>query len=119
MCSSARLPGWPPEIAADLEEGASRDIRDLQAQLERNVEKHEGRTGSDRATSEALLRVLRDNRLTAILDPGFNIDQLFGVRVETAPTKRVANTESVALPPTAANDPALAPRTSRRIVIDY
>lgn len=86
----ARHASWPAEIRAELEAGAERDIRHLQAQLERNVAQQQGRTGSDRATVELMLRIVRENRLTAILDPGFDLERLFApAGVAPEPSKRI------------------------------
>lgn len=114
----ARHPGWPSEIATELERGAANDIRDLQAQLERLVRSAPtARGGSDRDTVEAQLRVLRENSFTAILDPGFDLDRLFRV-VGADSSEDSMNPSPVVEGSPSSPDPAPA-RTPRRVIPNF
>lgn len=71
----ARHAGFPAQIQQALSESVERDVRRLQRELEDAVTQP-GRS-TIRTSAERLLRVVRSNSLTAILDPGFPLDTLF------------------------------------------
>jgi hypothetical protein len=66
----ANHPGLPTEIQKPLRDSAARDIHTLQAELERAMTSGANRSGSDRAHTEAMLKLVRDNSFVAILTPG-------------------------------------------------
>lgn len=66
----ANHPGLPAEIQKPLYDSAARDIRTLQAELERAMTSASSRSGSDRAHTESMLKLVRDNSFVAILTPG-------------------------------------------------
>ncbi len=71
----ARHPSFPEKIRSQLVAQAERDIRSLQAQLEEDaVNVVAASSASSRPQREATLRLIRDNALTAVLDPNFSLD---------------------------------------------
>lgn len=71
----ARHPSFPPRIREQLVAQAEEDVRNLQAQLEENaVNVVAVSSASHRPQREATLRLIRDNALTAVLDPLFSLD---------------------------------------------
>lgn len=71
----ARHPGLPEEVRKQLTMQAESDIRSLQAQLETEATHVVAvSSSSNRPQREATLRLIRDNALTAVLEPGFSLD---------------------------------------------
>lgn len=71
----ARHPSFPDSIREALVTQATADIRNLQAQLEDDAANVVAvSSASNRPQREATLRLIRDNSLTAVLDPGFTLD---------------------------------------------
>jgi len=71
----ARHPSFPDNIRDALVTQATADIRNLQAQLEEDAANVVAvSSASNRPQREATLRLIRDNALTAVLDPGFSLD---------------------------------------------
>lgn len=61
-------PGLPTEVSEALSEQTSNDITALQEELEKNVLSAAQGSVSSRARNEQLLALIRQNRLTAVLD---------------------------------------------------
>lgn len=71
----ARHPSFPEKIRNQLIEQATTDIKSLQAQLEDDATNMVSLgSASMRPQREATLRLIRDNALTAVLDPNFSFD---------------------------------------------
>lgn len=71
----ARHASFPEKIRNELVAQAEKDIRGLQAQLEENALNVVAvSSASSRPQREATLRLIRDNALTAVLDPNFSLD---------------------------------------------
>ncbi|OBJ70991.1 hypothetical protein [Mycobacterium sp. 1274756.6] len=105
----AQHPGLPEQLREPLYDGVASDIRRLQTELEEAITTPARNAIS--AGRERLLRVVRDNSLTAILGPGFPLESLFA-----AATARSAPPAAAAPPPTAA-PPTTARRNNRRRVL--
>ncbi len=81
----ARHPSLPATISKQLVTQAETDIRSLQRQLEEGAQ-HAASSGSSvgRTEKEAILRLYRDNALTAVLDAGFSLDGVNDREVQRA-----------------------------------
>lgn len=113
----ARHPAFPSEIREQLLLQAEQDVRSLQSQLESNLARGQfSKSSSTRPQQEAMLSLIRNNSLTAVLDAGFQLDDTVtdseirraaaesdveagGVLVEVAlvplrPRRRIFNEES-------------------------
>ncbi|MEV3987811.1 hypothetical protein AB0J57_02770 [Streptomyces sp. NPDC049837] len=105
----ARHPGLPERLREQLTELVDRQVPELQAQLERNLEETARAEGADAYWVEQRRRTLRDNSLTGVLaqDPA-------------APSSPAppSSPSAPARPPADAwaYDPAAAPR--RRVITD-
>lgn len=69
----ARLSAHPPGIRTILEDDLRTTVTRLQKDLEDNLRKQTDRARIDHSTQETLLRVVRENPLTAILN--YQVDQ--------------------------------------------
>jgi hypothetical protein len=67
----ASHPALPAELSEALTKQAREDIEKLQAQLETNVMRASQGSVSSRARNERLLALVRQNKLTAVLDPNY------------------------------------------------
>lgn len=75
--SLARHPSFPPQIRDQMIQQTERDVRSLQAQLETDaLRASTGWSASTRSQQEALLRLVRRNALTAVLEPSFSLAEL-------------------------------------------
>lgn len=97
----ARHPAFPETIRAQLVSQAESDIKGLQAQLEgQAMNVVSTSSASNRPEREATLRLIRDNALTAVLDPAFSVSGPVGDREmqrADAVTEAWLNAESAAL----------------------
>lgn len=73
----AEHPGLPEEVRVELRKGVATDVTALQMQVEELVTANANRYGSDRSHTEQMLRIVRQNRFTVILEPGFPLESLF------------------------------------------
>jgi len=106
----ARHPSFPQEIRDQLEKQAIDDVTSIQAQLEEDARSVvSASSSSSRPAREATLRLIRDNALTAVLDPGYALDS----SVEGVDAGCVASAEEPVVPP----DDFL-PRRPRRVLFD-
>lgn len=83
----ARLPAHPPGIRKILEDDLRATVTRLQEELEENLRKQTDRARLDHAGREALLRVARDNPLTAVLS--YQVDQNGEVSAPQIPDRHV------------------------------
>ncbi len=107
-------PGLPEVVRAELTNGVARDTRQLQDELEAALTKHQPGARIDRVQSERALNMLRTNRLTAILEPGFSFQALFDGRVDESQQRAVP----APLPVPDGDGPAQTVRRHRTIIID-
>ena len=106
-------PGLPEVIRTEFTAGVARDVRTLQKELEDTVIKQTGHR-IDGVQIERTLRLLRANRLTAILEPGFPLQALIEGRID-APAAPPA--PPVTAPPSALDPPPDATRRKYRAII--
>jgi hypothetical protein len=110
----ARHPSLPTEIQQPLTQGVERDIRRIQQDLENAVTQPGRGSGIQLATRERMLRLVRANSFTAILEPKFPLESLFA-RVPTSTQDPVPTEPS----PSSAGVSASPIRvTRRRVVLD-
>ena len=109
----ARHPSLPEAMSKQLVTQAETDIRSLQRQLEEGAQ-HAASSGSSvgRTEKEAVLRLYRDNALTAVLDAGFSLDS-----VNDREVKRADDAEAAIAPDAAPVEPFSLSRPKRRIVL--
>nr|WP_313777373.1 hypothetical protein [Mycobacterium sp.] len=107
-------PGLPEVVRAELTKGVARDTEQLQQELEEALTKQQRGARIDRFQTERALNVLRTNRLTAILEPGFSLQALFDGRIDVTQQQAV----SAPLPAPGGHDPAPPVRRRRTIIID-
>lgn len=109
----ARHPSLPETISKQLLTQAENDIRSLQRQLEEGAQ-HAASSGSSvgRNEKEALLRLYRDNALTAVLDAGFSLDS-----VNDREVQRADAAENAIADESAPADPFTLSRPKRRIFL--
>lgn len=108
----AQHPGLPAEVRAELTKGVAADVTALQAQVEELVTTSADRYGSDRTHTEHMLRIVRQNRFTVVLEPGFPIDALIAGRTGFGSTGGFAvgpTTGAAPGPPGAPPGPRAAP----------
>lgn len=110
----ATHPGLPEVVRTELGNGVARDARQLQQELEDAVTKQQRGARLDRVQIERALNLLRTNRLTAILEPGFSLQALFDGRVD--PPRQPAAASP--LPVNGDHVPAPPVRRHRAIIID-
>ncbi|MBS1696411.1 MAG: hypothetical protein JST91_29850 [Actinobacteria bacterium] len=75
-------PGLPETVRTEFTAGVARDVRTLQTDLETAVTKQTGHR-FDPLQTNRILGLLRSNRLTAILEPGFPLQALIDGRIDT------------------------------------
>lgn len=107
----ARHPSLPEQISTSLWDGACRDIRTIQADLEKATTTSTDRATTARGDGERLLDIVRRNSFAAIVEPGFPLHTLYAPA--PAPAAPDGQQEFGALPFT----PDAAP-VRRRVVID-
>lgn len=81
----ARLPAHPPGIRTILEDDLRTTIARLQKDLEDNLRKQTDRARLDHSTQETLLRVVRENPLTAVLS--YEVDDRGRVTAPQIPSR--------------------------------
>lgn len=99
----AKHPGLPTEISQALDEQTRKDITTMQQELERTVMKSSNGSTSSRTSNDRLLAVIRQNKLTAVLDPNFRIpapSTSLITRAETDKVERPAGRRRIYLEPT-------------------
>lgn len=111
----AQHPSFPEKIREQLLTQAAMDIKGLQAQLEEDaLHVVAASSVSARPQREATLRLIRDNALTAVLDPNFSLDGTVsdqgGMRAEAA-TGELPSVERAVLQD-------FVPRRPRRRIFD-
>lgn len=111
----ATHPGLPEVVRTELGNGVARDTRQLQQELEETVTKQQRGARFDRVQIERALYILRSNRLTAILEPGFSLQALFDGRVDATPLPSAISP----LPVPGEHVPAPPARRHRAIIIDH
>jgi hypothetical protein len=109
----AKHPGLPDEVRRPLAEGVERDIRRLQEDLEKAVQRPDRAGGIQLVTRERMLRLVRANSFTALLKPGFPLESLFATPAVASDDLRV----QPSVPPGGNSD---GPKriTRRRVVLD-
>jgi len=108
----ANHPGLPEVIRTELSKSVANDVHQLQKQLEEAATRHQAGVRTDRLQIERALRVLRTNRLTAILEPDFSLHALLEGRFDVPAPQP--------LPPlTAAHHFAPEPTARRRRAIIF
>lgn len=108
-------PGLPDMVRKEFTAGVARDIQTLQKNLEDTAAARSGHR-IDRCGTEHTLSLLRANRLTAILDPGFPLQALLEGRLEVSespPASPVTTPHDAAPPP-----PRPLQRKHRAIIIE-
>lgn len=107
-------PSLPEEVTEAFYQSTCRDIRSLQADLERAMLQSTARGSSDREAQERALRIVKAAPLTALIEPGFDVEAfLAGLAPASTPAPRIrdAGISDLPLPP-------LDPAPRRRVVID-
>lgn len=107
-------PGLPEVVRREFTEGVARDVRKLQKDLEDLAVRQSGYR-IDRAGIERSLNLLRANRLTAILEPGFPLQALIEGRLDTTPLP--VPTVATASESRPTPDQELPPRRKYRAII--
>jgi hypothetical protein len=107
-------PGLPEVIRTEFTNGVVRDIQQLQTELEDAAARPEPGARIDRTQQERTLQLLRTNRLTAILEPGFSLEALLEGRLTATP----ATTAAAAVPAPDSDVPDQPARRRRVILID-
>lgn len=103
----ARHPSFPPKIRSQLLTQADADIRGLQIQLENDAQNVAAAAStSNRPQREATLRLIRDNALTAVLNPNY------------APTPAAEPATTPSLPPADSQPIDFVPRQRTRRIFD-
>jgi hypothetical protein len=110
-------PGLPEEVRQEFTEGVARDVRKLQQDLEVIATRQSGHR-IDRTATERTLNLLRANRLTAILEPGFPLQALIEGRLDAPPPPPVPSPAAAADPRAADDQSPPARRKYRAIIID-
>ncbi|MFC0313986.1 hypothetical protein ACFQNE_05750 [Gordonia phosphorivorans] len=95
----AEHPGLPAEVRAELAKGVEADVNALQAQVEELVTASADRYGSDRTHTEHMLRIVRQNRFTVVLEPGFPLEALLAGQTGFGSTAGFAARGSAHAPP--------------------
>jgi hypothetical protein len=106
-------PGLPEFVRTEFTAGVARDVHTLQKNLEDAVSKQTGHR-IDRVQTDRTLSLLRANRLTVILDPGFPLQALIEGRIDTPPPQPA---QPVGTPQTGSDPPPSPPRRKFRAII--
>ncbi|MFT4127530.1 MAG: hypothetical protein QM662_15035 [Gordonia sp. (in: high G+C Gram-positive bacteria)] len=101
-----RHPALPPEVVRALTDGAERDITALQHELEDVLTSSSSRYASDRRRLEELRTLVRHNRITVVLEPGFPLESLFSNGAHPPASRRRSAPDPT---PTADRTPAGGP----------
>lgn len=107
----ARHPGLPTEVQDVLEKDTARALDEVQRQLEESVRRPSRLGRVDNASTEMMLRALRDNPLTRAMDLGANGDA-GPTPLVVAPTR--VTTGPVPRHPSSSQAPA--PRWANRVI---
>ncbi|WP_006245064.1 hypothetical protein [Mycolicibacterium tusciae] len=107
----AAHPGLPEVVRTEFTNGVARDVHALQKDLEDAAVRQTGHR-VDRVQTDRTLNLLRANRLTVILEPGFPLQACVDGRIDPPPPTFPVPQQTVADTPT--SDP---PRRKYRTII--